>query len=225
CAEPRPARDYRRQHRQAHFPARRAWPRPWSDRIPGAAWADRGQPRRPLCRRGVVDQLAANVQRPAAPGQSALAAQVPEGAIGVRGQDAPARCPLCIPDSDQIIAPRQVTLRAISDISHRSSLCEDWRLPLRPPWSSRWRSWTSLTFASSRTSVRCYQLISTVVATLTKGKRRKKRRPPYESTTQLWRYAMSIGTILIIILVIALLGGFSGLGGGPFYGTGYYGGG
>jgi hypothetical protein len=36
---------------------------------------------------------------------------------------------------------------------------------------------------------------------------------------------MSIGTVLIIILVIALLGGFSGLGGGPFYGTGYYGGG
>ncbi|MGD0148156.1 MAG: DUF3309 family protein [Xanthobacteraceae bacterium] len=36
---------------------------------------------------------------------------------------------------------------------------------------------------------------------------------------------MSIGTILIIILVLALLGGFSGLGGGPFYGTGYYGGG
>jgi hypothetical protein len=38
-------------------------------------------------------------------------------------------------------------------------------------------------------------------------------------------YAMSVGTILLIILVIALLGGFSGLGGGPFYGTGYYGGG
>jgi hypothetical protein len=36
---------------------------------------------------------------------------------------------------------------------------------------------------------------------------------------------MSIGTILLIILVIALLGGFSGLGGGSFYGTGYYGGG
>ena len=36
---------------------------------------------------------------------------------------------------------------------------------------------------------------------------------------------MSLGTILIIILVIALLGVFSGLGGGPFYGTGYYGGG
>ncbi len=35
---------------------------------------------------------------------------------------------------------------------------------------------------------------------------------------------MSIGTI-ILITVIALLGGFSGLGGGPFYGTGYYGGG
>lgn len=38
-------------------------------------------------------------------------------------------------------------------------------------------------------------------------------------------HAMSLGTILLIVLVIALLGGFSGLGGGPFYGTGYYGGG
>jgi Protein of unknown function (DUF3309) len=38
-------------------------------------------------------------------------------------------------------------------------------------------------------------------------------------------YTMSIGTIILIILVIALLGGFSGIGGGPFYGTGYYGGG
>ena len=36
---------------------------------------------------------------------------------------------------------------------------------------------------------------------------------------------MTLGTILLIILVIALLGGFSGLGGGRFYGTGYYGGG
>jgi uncharacterized protein DUF3309 len=36
---------------------------------------------------------------------------------------------------------------------------------------------------------------------------------------------MSIGTILLIVLIIALLGGFSGLGGGRFYGTGYYGGG
>ncbi len=36
---------------------------------------------------------------------------------------------------------------------------------------------------------------------------------------------VSLGTIILIILVIALLGGFSGLGGGPFYGTGYYGGG
>jgi Protein of unknown function (DUF3309) len=34
---------------------------------------------------------------------------------------------------------------------------------------------------------------------------------------------MSVGTILLIILIIALLGGFSGIGGGPFYGTGYYG--
>jgi hypothetical protein len=39
------------------------------------------------------------------------------------------------------------------------------------------------------------------------------------------RCYMSIGTIILIILVIALLGGFSGIGGGPFYGTGYYGGG
>ena len=31
--------------------------------------------------------------------------------------------------------------------------------------------------------------------------------------------------LILIILVIALLGGFSGIGGGPFYGTGYYGGG
>jgi hypothetical protein len=35
----------------------------------------------------------------------------------------------------------------------------------------------------------------------------------------------TLGIILLILLVIALLGGFSGLGGGPFYGTGYYGGG
>lgn len=36
---------------------------------------------------------------------------------------------------------------------------------------------------------------------------------------------MSLGTILLVILIIALLGGFSGIGGGRFYGTGYYGGG
>ena len=36
---------------------------------------------------------------------------------------------------------------------------------------------------------------------------------------------MSVGTIILIILIIALLGGFSGIGGGPFYGTGYWGGG
>jgi hypothetical protein len=44
---------------------------------------------------------------------------------------------------------------------------------------------------------------------------------PYQAEERL----MSIGTIILIILVIALLGGFSGIGGGPFYGTGYYGGG
>jgi hypothetical protein len=36
---------------------------------------------------------------------------------------------------------------------------------------------------------------------------------------------MSLGTILLVVLIVALLGGFSGMGGGPFYGTGYYGGG
>lgn len=36
---------------------------------------------------------------------------------------------------------------------------------------------------------------------------------------------MSLGTILLIVLLVALLGGFSGVGGRPFYGTGYYGGG
>lgn len=36
---------------------------------------------------------------------------------------------------------------------------------------------------------------------------------------------MPIGTILLIFLVIVLFGGFTGYGGGPFYGTGYYGGG
>lgn len=36
---------------------------------------------------------------------------------------------------------------------------------------------------------------------------------------------MSLGTVLIILLIVVLLGGFSGVGGGPFYGTGYVGGG
>lgn len=39
------------------------------------------------------------------------------------------------------------------------------------------------------------------------------------------RIFMTLGTIILIILIVALLGGFSGIGGGPFYGTGYYGGG
>jgi uncharacterized protein DUF3309 len=50
-------------------------------------------------------------------------------------------------------------------------------------------------------------------------------RTNYRPAAGLWRNYMSIGTIILIILVIALLGGFSGIGGGPFYGTGYYGGG
>jgi len=36
---------------------------------------------------------------------------------------------------------------------------------------------------------------------------------------------MSLGTNILIRLIIARRGGFSGIGGGPFYGTGYYGGG
>ncbi len=35
---------------------------------------------------------------------------------------------------------------------------------------------------------------------------------------------MSLGLILLIVLILVLVGGFSGLGGGPFYGTGNYGG-
>ena len=34
-----------------------------------------------------------------------------------------------------------------------------------------------------------------------------------------------LGTILLIILIVALLGGFRDWGRGPFYGTGFYGGG
>jgi len=56
--------------------------------------------------------------------------------------------------------------------------------------------------------------------------------PPHDGTSAndpfdkgLEEIRMSIGTIILIILIIALLGGFSGIGGGPFYGTGYYGGG
>lgn len=36
---------------------------------------------------------------------------------------------------------------------------------------------------------------------------------------------MTIGTIILIVLILVLIGGFSGIGGSPFYGTGYYGGG
>lgn len=36
---------------------------------------------------------------------------------------------------------------------------------------------------------------------------------------------MSVGTILLIILIVVLFGGFTGVGGGRFYGTGYVGGG
>src|SRR6516164_7354789 len=68
CAEPWPASHHCRQHGEAHFPTRRAWPRPRSNRVLGAAWACGGHPRRPLCRRGVVDQLAANFQRQATAG-------------------------------------------------------------------------------------------------------------------------------------------------------------
>src|SRR5262249_25439089 len=49
CAEPWPAGHHCRQHGEAHFPTRRAWPGPWSNRVLGAAWACGGQPRRPLC--------------------------------------------------------------------------------------------------------------------------------------------------------------------------------
>jgi Protein of unknown function (DUF3309) len=37
---------------------------------------------------------------------------------------------------------------------------------------------------------------------------------------------MSLGTILLVVLIVVLLAGFGNFDGrGPFYGTGYYGGG
>lgn len=36
---------------------------------------------------------------------------------------------------------------------------------------------------------------------------------------------MTLGTLLLIIVVIALVGGFRDWGRGPFYGAGHYGGG
>jgi hypothetical protein len=35
---------------------------------------------------------------------------------------------------------------------------------------------------------------------------------------------VNIWTVIIVLLIVALLGGFSGIGGGPFYGYGYHGG-
>jgi hypothetical protein len=52
-----------------------------------------------------------------------------------------------------------------------------------------------------------------------------RRRQSNQTAQRAEERSMSLGTIILIILVIALLGGFSGIGGGPFYGTGYYGGG
>src|SRR5258708_35080023 len=50
-------------------------------------------------------------------------------------------------------------------------------------------------------------------------------RPTAERRLPGWRRCyMSIGTIILIILIIALLGGFSGIGGGPFYRSSDFGG-
>ena len=81
-AESRAAGDHRRPHRQAHRAAGWGGTRHGPDGVPRAARAHRGFARRPVCGRGVVDQLAADLARPAAARQSALAAQVPEGVIG-----------------------------------------------------------------------------------------------------------------------------------------------
>jgi len=62
-------------------------------------------------------------------------------------------------------------------------------------------------------------------AALRRKSRAKNRTDPIYCNDSRETCAMSIGTIILIILIIALLGGFSGIGGGPFYGTGYYGGG
>ena len=78
-AESRTPRDDRRPYRQTHRQAGRNGARHGPDGIPRAARADRGFARRPLCWRGVVDELAADVQGPTTAGQSTLAAQVQEG--------------------------------------------------------------------------------------------------------------------------------------------------
>ena len=57
------------------------WGRGWPDRVPRAARARGRQPRRHLCRRGVLDRLAADLPRPATAGQPAVAAQVPPGGV------------------------------------------------------------------------------------------------------------------------------------------------
>ena len=54
--------------------------------VHGAARADRRQPRRHLCRRGVLDQLAANFPRQAEAGQSAIVAKIPPHQIAARTQ-------------------------------------------------------------------------------------------------------------------------------------------
>ena len=64
--ESRPAGDHRRQYRQAHFATGRFRSRSWPNRVLGPARTCGRQPRRPLCRRGVVDQLATDLQRQAA---------------------------------------------------------------------------------------------------------------------------------------------------------------
>src|SRR5689334_2908614 len=76
CAESWPARHHRRSHRAAVVAAWRAVRRAWHRPVHGAARAVRGQPRRLVRRRGVVDAVAATVPAGSDPGGFAVAAEV-----------------------------------------------------------------------------------------------------------------------------------------------------
>ena len=69
-----------------------------------------------------------------------------------------------------------------------------------------------------------WQRINHVGAAHDFSARNMRRQQTLPRTTCLVGKSM-LGTILLILLIIALLGGLRDWGRGPFYGTGYYGGG
>jgi hypothetical protein len=90
-------------------------------------------------------------------------------------------------------------------------------------WECRFRSsfclHSSLT-RRSETTVPCARSRGTELAD-----RCRSLKPGGVRVYTLWRPLCRSEPSVLIILIIILVGGFSGVGGGPFYGTGYYGGG